>query len=1009
MKHKRKLGRKLLSFLLTLAMVVGLMPGMSLTAYADANYEAIDITEKVQSATSTSELVQEMNGFSEIFLQTAMTWKPPVTSGYVRLIYKIDGDYFRYCIYNNGTYSNNSNQQLSGLKKANNVKYYYLRQSTIAVTGVTIDPTATTLTVGGTETLTATVTPNDATDKSVTWTSDNNAVATVADGVVTAVAPGTASITVTTTDGNFSTSCAVTVNKANPTAPTGLTATYGQTLADVTLPTGWTWVNSTQSVGSVGSNTFKANFAGNDNYNAASDMDVTVTVSKATNPATVTSTATVMKGGNTVDLASNVTLNGATGEVTYAFNGDANGCTLSSSILTSGDNTGSVTVNISVAADDNYNALAATPITVTVSDKGTQTITASDVTATYGETGKKVEATTDGNGAISYVVKDGSADYIDVDTTTGALTIKKVGTATVIVTANETSTYAQATKDVTVTINKANAVATTVTANNRTYDGTDKPLVNVTGEPTGGTMQYALGTATEATQPYTTSIPTKTDAGTYYVWYKAVGDADHNDSEPGCATVTISVPEVVATPSFTPVEGTYTEEQSVTISCSTDGAAIHYTTDGSDPTASSTTYSSAISVGETTTIKAIAVKDGMTDSSVASATYTISEKPEPGTVAIPTFSPEGGTYSDPQMVSINSETSGATIYYTTDGNDPTTESATFSSEITVTETTTIKAIAVKEGMTDSSVASVTYTISEEPEPGPEPEPSEDTKVDVGGLSDGDITDDLRGKGYDSVESIESALQTALSIETEEKKENSELVDAKLMISTDGGETWQEATLENFPEGGIDAILPYPDGTNGNEYSFSVAHMIGAGDRAGKIETPSTTNTASGISAHFNGLSPVMITWTKNSSPSKDESKSEEKAHTHHYVWETVEATENSDGELRYKCDICGDIQTRVPVTAYYVFNKNTSEKIRKAGQGATVKIETSRWISFHKMVMQALVDRPDVSLEVSFLDGDYKGNRVSFIVPAGTDALSLLDENGFSGFLFLAGKFGTVN
>lgn len=67
MKQKRKLGRKLLSFLLTLAMVVGLMPGMSLTAYADANYEAIDITEKVQSATSTSELVQEMNGFSEIF------------------------------------------------------------------------------------------------------------------------------------------------------------------------------------------------------------------------------------------------------------------------------------------------------------------------------------------------------------------------------------------------------------------------------------------------------------------------------------------------------------------------------------------------------------------------------------------------------------------------------------------------------------------------------------------------------------------------------------------------------------------------------------------------------------------------------------------------------------------------------------------------------------------------------------------------------------------------------
>ena len=66
------------------------------------------------------------------------------------------------------------------------------------------------------------------------------------------------------------------------------------------------------------------------------------------------------------------------------------------------------------------------------------------------------------------------------------MTIKAVpadGKAYVIVTAAETSTYTQATKEVTVTINKANAVAATVTANNRTYDGTEKPLVTVTGTP----------------------------------------------------------------------------------------------------------------------------------------------------------------------------------------------------------------------------------------------------------------------------------------------------------------------------------------------------------------------------------------------------------------------------------------------------------------------------------------------------------------------------------------------
>ena len=77
-------------------------------------------------------------------------------------------------------------------------------------TGVTLNKTNTTLAVGSTEMLTATVYPPNATDKSVTWTTSNAAVATVADGVVTGVAPGTATITVTSSDGSTAT-CEVTV------------------------------------------------------------------------------------------------------------------------------------------------------------------------------------------------------------------------------------------------------------------------------------------------------------------------------------------------------------------------------------------------------------------------------------------------------------------------------------------------------------------------------------------------------------------------------------------------------------------------------------------------------------------------------------------------------------------------------------------------------------------------------------------------------------------------------
>ena len=81
-------------------------------------------------------------------------------------------------------------------------------------------------------------------------------------------------------------------------------------------------------------------------------------------------------------------------------------------------------------------------------------------------------------------------------------------------------------------------------------------------------------------------------------------------------------PAVPAAPTFSPAGGTYTSAQNVTITA-VDGATIYYTTDGDTPTTSSTQYTGAISIASTTTLKAIAVKDGVS-STVTSATYTIS-------------------------------------------------------------------------------------------------------------------------------------------------------------------------------------------------------------------------------------------------------------------------------------------------------------------------------------------------------------------------------------------------
>ncbi len=93
---------------------------------------------------------------------------------------------------------------------------YFYKLPPAPVTGVSLDKTEATLKIGKTLTLTATVAPANAGNKNVTWSSDREGVAIVENGVVTAVAEGTANITVTTEDGNYTATCAVTVNAGNP-------------------------------------------------------------------------------------------------------------------------------------------------------------------------------------------------------------------------------------------------------------------------------------------------------------------------------------------------------------------------------------------------------------------------------------------------------------------------------------------------------------------------------------------------------------------------------------------------------------------------------------------------------------------------------------------------------------------------------------------------------------------------------------------------------------------------
>ena len=173
-------------------------------------------------------------------------------------------------------------------------------------------------------------------------------------------------------------------------------------------------------------------------------------------------------------------------------------------------------------------------------------------------------------------------------------------------------------------------------------------------------------------------------------------------------------PVPLSAPVIAPESGrTFESSLTVTISCETPGAAIYYTTDGSEPTKDSTVYKRFKIYGKTT-VKAVAydVANNLY-SEVATAEYAL------GTCADPVIAPAGGSavateggyvfYRDGQSVSIARNGDEGTIRYTLDGTDPTAESAVYSGAITLDATTTVKAKVFSDSYFDSDVVTVVFT------------------------------------------------------------------------------------------------------------------------------------------------------------------------------------------------------------------------------------------------------------------------------------------------------------
>ena len=287
---------------------------------------------------------------------------------------------------------------------------------------------------------------------------------------------------------------------------------------------------------------------------AARTGTATITINQATQ--TISGGDFSVKVGKTVNLDEKFSAQGA---LTYSITGaNTTGSSVSGKVLTVGATTGSFTLKVDAAATGNYNA-ATKNVTVTVTAKEVQTITAGDVSATYGDTNAKVVGSSNGDGAITYAVT-GVAGVVEVDSNTGALTIKKAGAATVTITAAETGDYATATKSVTINVAQKDVTITGLGAANKVYDGNTTATVTGTADVagkvgsddvtvTGGTATFAdKNVGTGKTVTFTSYTLSGTAAGNYNL-----------TAQPASVTAEITAKEVTVT-GITATNRTYAKD-----------------------------------------------------------------------------------------------------------------------------------------------------------------------------------------------------------------------------------------------------------------------------------------------------------------------------------------------------------------------------------------------------------------------------------------------------------------
>lgn len=425
------------------------------------------------------------------------------------------------------------------------------------------------------------------------------------------------------------------------------------------------------------------------------------------------------------------------------------------------------------------------------------------------------------------------------------------------------------------------------------------------------------------------------------------------------------------------------------------------------------------------------------------------------TVATPTANIKSGTYTVNQTVTLSSVTEGADIYYTTgadlaDSGKRYTEGILVKAEPGRTETTTIKAIAVKSGMQDSAIATFTYTIdltggtSEEQAPTITSQP-QDAAVKTGeqavftvGATGTNLTyqwqvDGNDGKGFANIDGANSASYT---IDDADMSYNG--FSYQCVVSNSAGlATSNIATLtvtdELTPPSGITYTITATAGEHGSitpsgnvkvkdgeSQSFDIT-----ADEGYEIETLLVDGSETEIASSYtfeNVTSEHSITVTfkqkgSTSDPEKTDPNPAEKPkqeaepagnqapqHEHNFRWVTVQtASAAQDGLEELRCD-CGMVMESSVVPASRAYVNELCQNLAAAMENGSVTFDSGRIYTISDYIIKRLRDRADVTTTITF---EYNHSQYRMIIPAGVDYTELLeDQDYFYGYFYFAKKVG---